>query len=308
VIVIGGEALVDLVEEDGLLRPAAGGGPFNTAVALGRLDVPVAFLGTLSRDDYGELLAGLLVEAGVDTSLVRRSDAPTPLAIVHQHDGGKNTYTFYLSATSLSDLPVDSLPVLADDVWGMHVGTLGLAVDPPASAYQALVHREAGRRTVILDPNVRPAMFGDPGAYRVRFERFATMADVVKLSDDDAAWVYPELETPQVLERILGLGPRLVAVTLGDRGAVAVFADGHVEVPALSVTVVDTVGAGDSFGAGLIAALVDRGALGPASGAKLDTAIVTGAVDYAVAAAAITCTRRGAVPPTRAEIGAIQAG
>ena len=301
-IVIGGEALVDLVEEDGVLRPAAGGGPFNTAVALGRLDVPVAFLGTLSRDDYGELLAELLIDAGVDTSLVRRSDAPTPLAIVHQHDGGKNTYTFYLSATALTDLPADSLPRLPESVWGMHVGTLALAVDPPASAYQALVHREEGRRTVILDPNVRPAMFGSRDSYRERFERFARMADIVKLSDDDAAWVYPELDPGRALGHILDLGPRLVAVTLGDKGATAAFAGGQVDVPAPAVSVVDTVGAGDSFGAGLIAALVDGGALGPNGGATLDAPLVTRAVAYAATAAAITCTRRGAVPPTRSEI------
>src|SRR5438128_561554 len=97
VIVVGGEALVDLVEEHGLLSPIAGGGPFNTAIALGRLGIPVAYLGTLSHDEYGSLLGRRLLEAGVDMSLVRRSDAPTPLAVVHRQDGGGNTYTFYLS-------------------------------------------------------------------------------------------------------------------------------------------------------------------------------------------------------------------
>src|SRR5205814_5300719 len=129
VIVVGGEALVDLVDEHGLLSPVPGGGPFNTAIALGRLEIPVAFLGTLSRDEYGGLLAHLLLEAGVDMSLVRWSDAPTPLAVAHPHDDGRNSYTFYLTGTSLADLPPETVPALPEHVCAIHVGTLGLAVD-----------------------------------------------------------------------------------------------------------------------------------------------------------------------------------
>ena len=301
-IVVGGEALVDLVGENGVLTPVPGGGPFNTAVALGRLGIPVAYLGTLSNDEYGTLLGRLLIEAGVDMSLVRSSDAPTPLAIVHRHDGGENTYTFYLTGTSLADLPPDAVPALPDDVWAIHVGTLGLAVDPPAAAYEVLLDREAGRRPIVLDPNVRPAVFGDQAAYRARFEQFARLADVVKLSDVDAAWIYPELERRAVIERVLDLGTRLVAVTMGRRGAVAASREGEARVPAVPVTVVDTVGAGDSFGAALLAALVERDALEPAATRPLDDALLREALEYAVTAAAITCTRRGAVPPSRAEI------
>jgi fructokinase len=301
-IVIGGEALVDLVDEGGVLHPVAGGGPFNTAVALGRLAVPVAFLGTLSRDDYGLMLSQLLVEAGVDTSLVRWSDAPTPLAVVHRHDGGANSFTFYLASTSLTDFPADALPELPAEAWAIHLGTLALAVDPPAGAYERLIERESGRRTIVLDPNVRPAIFGDPVAYRRRFEQFARMADVVKLSEDDAAWIYPGLSVPEVVDHVRALGPRLVAITLGAAGAVAASADGHVRVPALPVVVADTVGAGDSFGAALIAALVDRGALGPDGSAPLVDGVLRDSLRYAATAAAITATRTGAVPPSRQEV------
>jgi fructokinase len=304
VIVVGGEALVDLVDERGVLRPIPGGGPFNTAIALGRLGVPVAYLGTLSHDEYGSLLARLLVEAGVDMSLVRWSDAPTPLAVVHQHDDGGNTYTFQLAGTSFTDLPPEAVPTLPENASAIHVGTLGLAIDPPAAAYEALLEREAGRRTIVLDPNVRPAVFGDQASYRARFERLATLVDVVKLSADDAAWIYPEVELAEVLERVLGLGPRLVAITLGTDGAIAASADGNARVPAVPVTVADTVGAGDSFGAALLAALAERDALEPGGTRPLDDALLEEAVAYAVTAAAITCTRTGAVPPTRAEIDA----
>jgi fructokinase len=246
----------------------------------------------------------LLVEAGVDMSLVRSSDAPTPLAVVHQHDGGANTYTFHLAETSFTDLPVEAVPALPEDVWAIHVGTLGLAIDPPAAAYEALLERESGRRTIVLDPNVRPAVFGDQASYRTRFERIAGLATIVKLSEDDAAWIYPELELADILERIRALGPRLVAITMGTRGAVAASADGYARVPAVPVTVADTVGAGDSFGAALLAALAERNALELEATRPLDDALLEDAVTYAVTAAAITCTRTGAVPPSRAEIDA----
>jgi fructokinase len=302
VIVTAGEALVDVVDDNGVPRAVAGGGPFNTAIALGRLAVPVGFLGTVSRDAYGRVLVEQLMAAGVDTSLVRWSDAPTPRAVVSRQHDGKHDYDFHLSGTALVDMSPGDLPSLPGEAWALHVGTLALGIDPPATAYEALVQREAGRRRIIFDPNVRPAIFGDPVAYRARFERIAHLADVVKLSDDDAAWIYPGVEGADVVRMILGLGPRIVALTRGERGAVAGSADGCVDIPGVAVAVADTVGAGDSFGAALVAALVDEGAFGPDTSLPAGEAVLTHAVTYAVAASAITCTRTGAVPPTRDEI------
>jgi fructokinase len=304
VIVIGGEALVDLVDEDGVIRTVAGGGPFNTAVAFGRLDVPAGFLGAISRDAYGRMLAGQLIKAGVDTSLVRWSDAPTPRALVHRLGDGKNEYRFDIAGTSLVDLVPEQLPLLPDGAWAIHAGTLALAVDPPAAAYEALVDREAGRRRIILDPNVRPAVFGDVDTYRDRFERLCGLADLVKLSEDDASWIYPGRSATEVLKLILAFGPRVVAVTRGERGAIAASGGAFVEVPGIRVAVVDTVGAGDSFGAALIAALIDEGAFGLGETQPPDEVVLARAVTYAVAASAITCTRTGATPPSRAEIEA----
>jgi fructokinase len=304
VIVIGGEALVDLVDDDGSVRPVAGGGPFNTAIAFGRLDVPVGFLGAISHDSYGRMLAQQLIDAGVDTSLVRWSDAPTPSALVHRARDGKNEYRFDLAGTSLVDLTPPQLPVLPEGAWAVYVGTLALAIDPPAAAYEALVDREAGRRRIIIDPNVRPAVFGDVGTYRRRFERLACLADIVKLSEDDAAWIYPGLSAGDVLKLILGFGPLVVALTRGERGAVAASGDVFVDVAGIPVAVVDTVGAGDSFGAALIAALIDEGAFGSQETRRLDETVLAHAVTYAVAASAITCTRTGATPPSRHEIEA----
>jgi fructokinase len=307
VIVVGGEALVDLVGDRGSRRAVAGGGPFNTAVALGRLAIPVAFLGAISRDAYGQILTQLLLDAGVDTSLEHRSDLPTPQATVYRAADGRNSYTFSLASTAFTDLSPELLPPLPDSAWAIHVGTLALAVDPPAGTYEALLDRETGRRRIILDPNVRPEIFGAPDAYRRRFERLARLADIVKLSDDDAAWIYPNLPLADVPEAILDFGPRLVALTCGASGAVARSRTAAVEVPGISVHLVDTVGAGDSFGAALIAALVDNGALGPAPEREVDETVLRRAVTYAVAASAVTCTHTGAVPPSRNEIEAMLA-
>jgi fructokinase len=304
VIVIGGEALVDLVDDNGALHPVAGGGPFNTAIAFGRLGIPVGFLGTISRDDYGRMLAQRLIESGVEMSLVRWSDAPTAHAVVHRQNDGKNEYTFHLGGTSLADLAPDDLPILPEEAWAIHVGTLALAVDPPAAAYEALVDREAGRRRIVLDPNVRPLIFGDVATYRRRFERLAQLADLVKLSEDDAAWIYPGGSVEDVLDLILDFGPRIVALTRGENGAVAGSGNGFVDIPGIRVAVVDTVGAGDSFGAAFVAALLDDGVFGPDALHAAEEAALARAVSYAVAASAITCTRIGAVPPTREEIKA----
>ena len=303
-IVIGGEALVDLVDDDGMPRSVAGGGPFNTAIAFGRLDVPAGFLGTISRDADGQMLAKRLRDAGVDTSFVRWSDAPTPRAVVHHLGDGRNEYTFHLDGTSLADLHPNELPVLTEEAWAVYVGTLALAIDPPASAYEALVDREVGRRQIVLDPNVRPAIFGAVDVYRRRFERLVRLADIVKLSDDDAAWIYPGLPAEAVLNLILDLGPKVVALTRGENGAIASSTGAVVDIAGIPVDVVDTVGAGDSFGAALIAALVDEGAFGPRAMRTADEGVLTRAVSYAVAASAITCTRRGAAPPSREEIDA----
>jgi fructokinase len=248
------------------------------------------------------MLADRLVGAGVDTSLVRWSDAPTPQAVVHRKDDGRHEFTFQLTGTSLLDMSPEDLPLLPEEAWAVHVGTLALAVDPPATAYEALVDREAGRRQIVIDPNVRPAIFGDAAAYRRRFERLARLADLIKLSEDDAAWIYPGLSIEEVLELVLGLGPRIVAVTRGEHGAAAASCDGFAEVAGIEVAVVDTVGAGDSFGAALVAALFEDGAFGPGATRTADDAVLNRAISYAVAASAITCTRTGAVPPSRDEI------
>ena len=304
-IVVAGEALVDLVEAGGMLRAVPGGGPFNTAIALGRLGLPVAYLGTLSHDDYGGVLAGLLGDASVDLSLVRATDAPTPVAVVSKHAGdGGNSYAFQLAGTAFADFPAASLPAIPNQAVALHVGTLALAVDPPATTYRLLVEREADKRTIVFDPNIRPAVFGAAEAYRPRFEQLCRLSTVVKMSRDDAVWIYPGYEPTEVIERVLGFGSRMIAVTLGAEGAMAASAVGRTQLRADHVDVVDTVGSGDSFGAGLIASLYEQDALALDSTRPLDDAVLEKAVSLAISVAALTSTRTGAAPPSREELDA----
>src|SRR5436309_6800265 len=171
-IAVAGEALMDLVFTDGVLRPHPGGGPYNTAIALGRLDVPVGFVGRISNDPFGRLLVRSLADSGVDDRYLLRGAAPTPLAVVDDTGDGDHSFTFYLVDTAYADLVDGDVPALASDVVAVCAGTIALATDPPATAIEELLEREAAARVIVVDPNVRPAVFGDRAAYRARFERW----------------------------------------------------------------------------------------------------------------------------------------
>ena len=300
-ITVAGEALIDLVERDGTLHPLPGGGPFNTALALGRLGVPTGFLGRLSYDQFGELLVGLLQESGVDDRYVLRSQAPTPVAVVHTSDEGDAEYSFHLAGTAYADLTAADMPELDPDVVALHLGTLALATYPPAAALEGLMRRESERRLIMVDPNVRPDVIGDRDVYRARFESWLSDAHLVKLSARDAEWLYPELEPWACAQRLLSLGARLADVTLGPEGALAVSGAGEARVASQPVDV-DTVGAGDAFGAGLLRRLWVSDALNAEAVASMDDPALEDALSFACAVAALQCSRAGAAPPTLEEV------
>jgi fructokinase len=302
VIVTVGEALIDLIEEDGVLRPLPGGGPFNSAVALGRLDVPVGFLGRLSHDRFGRLLEARFAESGVDGRYLLRGPSPTTLAVVQEAEDGGHEFVFYLAGTSYADLATADLPELGREVVAVCAGTLALATDPPAGAIEALLERESPRRLIVVDPNVRPAVFGDRDDYRRRFERWATFTHVVKLSDADAQWLYPAEPAEDVLDMILERGVRLAVLTRGVEGALAKSTVARAEIPSPSVDVVDTVGAGDAFTAGLLRWLWSNGRLTSEAVGVLERDELEDALRLATAVGALQCARAGATPPALAEL------
>ncbi|MDL5206425.1 PfkB family carbohydrate kinase [Streptomyces sp. ALI-76-A] len=229
---------------------------------------------------------------------------PTTLAAVHLREDGSAAYSFHANGTADRGLLPEHLAALPDGGTlpagtALHLGSLGLLLEPLASTLDGLIRREAGRRLVSLDPNVRPGLVTDRATYLRRFAEWVALADVVKASDEDLAWLHPGEPYEAVAERWLASGAGLVLITFGSRGAWAVGRDARVHVPAPSVQVVDTVGAGDAFTAGVLAHLHHTGRLSREGVDHLGADKLARLLSYAVEIAADTCTRAGAQPPYR---------
>ena len=300
-IVVCGEALIDMVTTgDSSRRPTPGGGPFNTARALARLEAPAAFLGHFSSDEFGRMLADQLAADGASLALATFGPEPTTIAVANIGKDGLAEYEFFIQGTSAPNLTPQRLPAeLPVEVKALHLGTLGLVLEPMALSLAELVHREHGRRLIMLDPNIRPVLATDP-QYRPRLDSLISESTIVKASDADLAWLFPSLPIREAARALLACGPRLVVVTLGAEGAVGVNGDGEVKVAAPVVQVVDTIGAGDAFGAALLAWLADHDRLD--RDLHLERDELHAALEFACLVASITCTRAGANPPWRSEL------
>ncbi|MES2914413.1 MAG: carbohydrate kinase [Pseudomonadota bacterium] len=302
-----GEALIDMLprtstEGESCFAPYAGGAVFNTAIALGRLGAPSAFFSGVSNDMLGEILADTLAASKVDTSHLARSDRPTTVAFVKLVNG-QATYAFYDEATAGRMLSVADLPLLPAGIDTLFLGGISLVNDPAASTYEALQARECGTRVTMLDPNIRPGFIaGKEVDYRARIERMIGRADILKLSDEDLRWLEGPGDLTALARSILDKGPKVIFITEGARGARAVTAMQDIFVAAQKVTVVDTVGAGDTFNAGVLAALHRAGALTKTALTNLPDAALTAALDLGTRAAAVTVSRAGANPPWAHEL------
>jgi fructokinase len=295
-ILVGGEALVDLVLDDGEEVGAhLGGGPFNCARTLGRLEQPVAYLGRISSDRFGARLRAQLEADGVGLEAVVATDDPTTLALAELDAEGAATYRFYRDGTSAGGLTVeDALAVIPDEVEMIHTGTLGLIFEPTAMAMEAVVERLAESALVMIDVNCRPSAIEDPKAYRARLDRLLPRCHVVKASDADLEYLDPGRPDVDAARALLGHGPAVVLLTRGASGATVLTADGETEVPAPKVEVADTIGAGDAFGGGFLAWWRREG-LGAGDLQRPDA--VLEATRFACLVAARTCERPGASPP-----------
>jgi fructokinase len=297
VIVVVGEALVDLVIDPlGNVTAALGGAPFNTARACGRLGADVAFVGAISADRFGSMLAAQLAADGVSTAFVPRTDLPTTLAAAELDERGAATYRFYFegtSAPSLTGVPGDPLASV------LFTGGLGLVLEPMAAAAEALVAAAPDTCAVMIDVNCRPRIVPSREPYIARVERVLRRADVVKVSDEDLAYLFPDLAALDAARAVLALGPKAVLLTAGGGSVHLIARDGEAEVPVPRVDVVDTIGAGDSFGGGFLAWWQTSGRPVEQLGA-LDALVP--AVQAAIQVAGIVVTRRGADPPWRHEL------
>jgi fructokinase len=302
--VVVGEALVDLVGQRGgrTFSALPGGSPANVALGLARLGVPVMLKTRLGRDSFGEMVRSHLEASGVQVDGGAGEGAKTTLAIATLA-AGIASYDFRI------DWDVEALVPLPVETRCLHTGSLATVLAPGRANVVDLVEREheRGRVTVSYDPNVRPALLGDTAQARPDIEHLVAMSDVVKVSDEDLRWLYPDRRDEEVVQNWLASGPALVVVTRGGAGVYAVSAGLELRRAAVPIDLVDTVGAGDSFTSGLLDGLHRADLIGGARRdalATIDEATLGSVVDAAALIAAITCSRPGADPPTRAEVDA----
>ncbi|NUQ97402.1 MAG: carbohydrate kinase [Streptomyces sp.] len=299
-IVVAGEALIDLVPQGtgalAGLKPALGGGPYNTAVALGRLGSPTAFCSRTSRDAFGEALLDGLRAAGVDVSAVQRGAEPTTLAVATIDGDGSAAYSFYVEGTA--DRLFVAPEALPAETRAVSFGTCSLVLEPGATAYETLLRTAAAQGVfTALDPNIRAGLIPDADAYRARFRSWLPYVSLLKLSEEDALWLGG---TPR---EWLAAGPAAVVITHGGDGLSAFTRDGAVHpVPGEKVDVVDTIGAGDTVNAALLHGLAAQNALSAEALLALGADGWTRLLRFAARAAAITCSRAGAEPPYASEL------
>ena len=303
-----GEALIDMIPTptkagpDGFV-PHAGGAVFNTAIALGRLGAQVGMLSGLSSDMFGRQLVDGLKASHVDVSHVVLSDRPTTLAFVRLV-GGHATYDFYDENSAGRMITPEDMPALSSAVSALYFGGISLACEPGADAYAELLARNAEGRAVMIDPNIRPGFIKDIERYRQRLDRMLALSDIVKVSDEDLNWINPApLSLRDKVAELLKKGPSVVILTRGGEGATGYLANGEeVQVPAVKAEIVDTVGAGDTFNAGVLAKMSELGQLHKSALVTLAPEVLSEALAYGARVAAVTVSRAGANPPWVEEI------
>ena len=302
-----GEALIDMLPRtttvgEPAYAPYAGGAIFNTAIALGRLGMPTAFFTGLSSDRLGDVLRETLTASHVDFSPCAISARPTTVAFVKLVNGAA-TYAFYDEGTAGRMITKADLPVLGDDCEALHFGAISLIPNPCGETYEALMEREYKSKVICLDPNIRPGFIQDKPAHMARINRMVAMSDIVKFSDEDLEWFGMEGDHDALAAEWLSRGPKLVVITKGADGAVGYTKTLKVTVPSERVTVVDTIGAGDTFDAGILASLKMQNLLTKAQVANLSEAAIHHALSLGAKTAAVTVSRAGANPPWAHEIG-----
>lgn len=299
-IVVTGEALIDLIPAGAdKMRVSVGGGPLNTARWLARLGERVGFLGAISSDMLGRRISAALTASGVSLELIGESTQPTTLAVAQIEADGAARYQFYATGTSAADLHTDWVErCLPRRLTALHFGGLGLELEPTATAVERAVMLAHARGTlVMLDPNVRPSEIREREAYLARLRRLLAVTDLVKLSIDDLGWLTDSEDLPAATRRLIALGPRAVVLTAGQAPA-SVMTGGlrkPIEIPTPTVDVCDTIGAGDAYGAGLLAYWLRAGLTPDALGNEAE---VCNAARFAGCVAAIACAQRGATPPS----------
>ena len=293
-----GEVLIDLIPGvDGVRVPHVGGGPANTAKALARLGHDVHFIDGISTDEYGIAARKELIDDEVKLDLALTSDKPTCLAIISLDANGSASYEFKIDGTATFDFNLNWLPDPSRyKPQVLHIGTLVTVIQPGADVLYDWAMQVAEFAPIVFDPNIRPSVMGNHDLYEAAVEKWAALSSVIKVSDDDMAWLYPGQKYEDVAKRWINDGTALVVVTRGLHGIIGFTADGSVEVDGAKITVADTVGAGDTVGAIIVEAMIEKGIL------ALTGDVLKATLHRASVAAGITCSRKGAQPPYKHEL------
>jgi fructokinase len=309
-IICCGEAVIDFLPAKDQNDPMSfqaltGGSIYNVAIALGRLGRPVGYCGGLSTDFFGDRLRLGLRESGVDLSFSPISDRSSTLAFVQFNDG-EPSYAFIDEGSAARMLQIDDLPVLSKTVTALHFGSISLIHDPAGATLEAFAHRHHGHKIISLDPNIRAEQVQNREAYLQRLNAMITIADIIKLSDIDLEWIAPGANPNSIAAQWLEAGAKIIAITKGGEGAIAYTRNSRIECAPEPVVIADTIGAGDTFMAGLLSALDIAGLLNIDTIEKLDTDHLEKALNFAMQAARITISRPGANPPWAHELKTVQ--
>ena len=305
-ILCSGDALIDMLPrrlEDGsqVFLPVPGGALFNTAVALGRMGEETAFLAGISNDMFGQKLIACLEEAGVGTAYCVRSPRPTTLAFVTLRDGHAQ-YSFVDENTASRMIEISDVPRLPRSIQAFQFGAISLIPEPCGATFEQLMSRHHESSVMSLDPNIRPGFVTDEPAYRERLLRMIGMSDIVKVSEEDLAWLDPTGDFESLSRTWIDAGVSIVTLTMGGKGARSVTRSLDITVPSKPVTVVDTIGAGDTFNAGFLAGLSKHGALNKDRLKSIDEPSLHMALEFATRVAAVVVSRTGANPPWKHEL------
>jgi fructokinase len=308
-VVCCGENLIDMVPAErnearyGSFEACPGGCPYNSAIALARLGTDVAFLGRTASDFLGDKLFDRLKSNNVDVSMISRTDEPVTLAFVEKEPNGDVRYAFYANGAADRSFSWDDVPpVFPANAAFLLIGSISITMEPSASTILRLAERESVRILISFDPNVRPSLIHDKSEYRTKFEKYCSLSAIVKASDSDLEWIYDSEDSGKIVERILDLGTSLVVLTRGAKGSFASTRNASAQKPAYSVPVVDTIGAGDTFHAAVLSALDKRCFTTRTHLSKLDSRTLGEILEFASAAAALDCMKKGAEPPTMREL------
>lgn len=306
-IVHTGEALIDFIPvRDAAggraFQPVPGGSPYNTSIAASRLEVPNAFLGRISRDFFGDQLVAYLEENGVGTDMIVRDEALSTLAFVSKSSSGEVRYAFFANGAADRNFVLSDIPALPEEVRAVQFGSISLVADPGGETILTLVERERANRVISFDPNIRESLIEDETEYRKRLDRAVAASTIVKVSDEDLFWMIGTDDLHAGALTLLEQGPCVIVVTEGARGSAAYTGDAVARAAAEKTNVNDTVGAGDSFHAAVLAWCHHSGVLNTEALQKLGTSDLESMLRFAGAVAAKTCSRSGADPPRLAEV------